>query len=425
MMHRIGSGSLVSSQHTIGQGGFGTLAQNIPSSGTHGPAILYPFLVFPRDNDKEVRVEVVTWPTQGDLFVHPDSSFKFTGAPAGNYFFEVQVYENGTTVDAPIRIDLIISVTGELTVNYSFAWALRVALSLSKATNWDMTVFLNVAYTYGWDVLAALAEVIKTQQINWSMVQHLQKSPQLYWDLRELLSQSSTMDWQLVEPAAATKTTRWSASALVSSTKQASWDMRQATSLPSALTANWHLRGSVNASVQMDWDVLSALLSVTRQLSVQWNADQVLSALKSTQWDSRIETTSQSDIDWALRTLLATSKSMEWDARTATVRLQDVHWSMTASIYKAVMSNWQVLEGLGVTKDMVWRLSEGVANTLIMQWQVGVESVTKQIDLRWDSISVVDNQIVLNWVLATEVFELPLNAIIVLGTDPIIEIVTK
>lgn len=76
---RVDSGNWISGKTVVGQRGLGILAQNIPSTGTHGPALAYNDLSFPADNDKEVRVEIITQPASGTWFVYEDTSFTYTG----------------------------------------------------------------------------------------------------------------------------------------------------------------------------------------------------------------------------------------------------------------------------------------------------------------------------------------------------------
>ena len=61
MSHRLGNGSLLSSSHVVSSNGaLGILAENIPSTGTHGPGYAYPSLSLPADNGKEIRGEITT-----------------------------------------------------------------------------------------------------------------------------------------------------------------------------------------------------------------------------------------------------------------------------------------------------------------------------------------------------------------------------
>jgi hypothetical protein len=91
-----------------GNRGHGVLAEEIPSTGESGPAYLYPSLEFPADNGKEVRGEIVSWPSAGNLVADEYTRFEFTDAPDGTYYFDVQVYEDGAAVGSPVTFELVV-----------------------------------------------------------------------------------------------------------------------------------------------------------------------------------------------------------------------------------------------------------------------------------------------------------------------------
>ena len=117
MSYRFDSTPLIADAYMWGDRGHGVLAEDVPSTGTNGPGYLYNDLSFPADNGKEVRGEIVSWPSAGTLTVYEDSSFEFTGAPDGNYSFTYQLYVDGVLTGAVTTVDLIVgSVVGDIPV---------------------------------------------------------------------------------------------------------------------------------------------------------------------------------------------------------------------------------------------------------------------------------------------------------------------
>lgn len=84
----------------------GKLGSQIPSTGVDGPGYLYPSLDLPADANTEVCGTVTTLPTAGVLAANEDTSFTFTGAPDGSYFFIVQEKAEGVPVGSPITVTL-------------------------------------------------------------------------------------------------------------------------------------------------------------------------------------------------------------------------------------------------------------------------------------------------------------------------------
>lgn len=94
----------------IGDTGLGVLAETIPSTGDSGPSFLYNDVSLPADNGKEIRGEIVTYPSDGDLFVYEDGSFEFSNAPNGTYSFTYQLYVDGLPVGSPTSVVLSVGV---------------------------------------------------------------------------------------------------------------------------------------------------------------------------------------------------------------------------------------------------------------------------------------------------------------------------
>lgn len=114
---------------------FGVLGSEIPSAGPNGAGYLYNDLTLPADANKEVRGQIVTWPSAGTLKAYEDSSFEFSGAPDGNYSFEYQLYVDGVAVGATQVVLLSIGAAGALTVGSQDQSQYFDQPSLSSAAN--------------------------------------------------------------------------------------------------------------------------------------------------------------------------------------------------------------------------------------------------------------------------------------------------
>ncbi len=88
----------------IGGTGLGVLAENIPPDGDNGPSFLYSDVSLPGDNGKEIRCQIVAWPSAGTLVVYEDGSFEFSGAPDGIYSFSYQLYVDGVAIGSPVTV---------------------------------------------------------------------------------------------------------------------------------------------------------------------------------------------------------------------------------------------------------------------------------------------------------------------------------
>ena len=77
--------------------GHGIRGADVPSSGAHGPAILYPGLVLPGENDDEFRALILTRPAGLTLLdIGEDSSLVAEG-PDGTYLGTWQGFKNGVS----------------------------------------------------------------------------------------------------------------------------------------------------------------------------------------------------------------------------------------------------------------------------------------------------------------------------------------
>lgn len=89
----------------------GVLGSLIQSTGDDGAAYTYSRLSLPADNNKEIRGQIVTWPSAGTLYAYEDTSFTFA-APDGSYTFEYQLYVDGVSVGSPETVQLEIGAAG-------------------------------------------------------------------------------------------------------------------------------------------------------------------------------------------------------------------------------------------------------------------------------------------------------------------------
>jgi hypothetical protein len=107
MSLRIDTSEWISGALVIGGTGLGVLAENIPSTGTHGPAYTYNDLSLPADNGKEICGRITVWPASGTLTAAEDTSFTFVGAD-GSYSFTYQLYAGGVATGSPQASSIVI-----------------------------------------------------------------------------------------------------------------------------------------------------------------------------------------------------------------------------------------------------------------------------------------------------------------------------
>ena len=84
-------------KYHYGIGGLGTLGSLIPSTGTHGPAPIFPCLSLPADANKEYYAVITSVPVGLTLFANEDSSVIASGAD-GPYVVPFDLYEYGVLV---------------------------------------------------------------------------------------------------------------------------------------------------------------------------------------------------------------------------------------------------------------------------------------------------------------------------------------
>jgi hypothetical protein len=114
-----------------GEGGFGVLAEDIPSGGESGPGYCYNDLDLPADTGREICGRIASWPAAGTLTAGEDTSFTFTGAADGTYSFTYQLYVDGVAVGSPATVTLTVG-SGVIACNLGAAVAGGQAASIDE-----------------------------------------------------------------------------------------------------------------------------------------------------------------------------------------------------------------------------------------------------------------------------------------------------
>jgi len=132
---RVSTTSLISGAMVVGDVGHGVLGSDVPSTGDAGAGYLYNDLSLPADANKEVRGEIVTWPTHGDLVADENSAFSYT--PDHDYVgadnFEYQLYVDGVAIGSPVTVDLtIVNDTQYITVGETLQSNQTTAVTISQ-----------------------------------------------------------------------------------------------------------------------------------------------------------------------------------------------------------------------------------------------------------------------------------------------------
>jgi hypothetical protein len=107
--------------------GFGVLGVDIPIEG-----YIHQYLDMPSDNDKEMRGEILSWPSAGELVVYNDTTWEFTG-PNGSYEFTFQGYRDNVPF-GPVRT---VSFTVGETNTYEYTGSGGVLVGGSAVITWD------------------------------------------------------------------------------------------------------------------------------------------------------------------------------------------------------------------------------------------------------------------------------------------------
>lgn len=83
--------------HHSGDRGLGFLGSAVPSSGTHGPALLYPGLTLPAEANDEFRIVILTVPSGLTFFNVEEDSSLIASAPNGTYVGTYEGFKNGVS----------------------------------------------------------------------------------------------------------------------------------------------------------------------------------------------------------------------------------------------------------------------------------------------------------------------------------------
>ena len=96
-----------SGRRVCGTPKLGVRGAAIPSTGQHGPSIIYPSLSLPADANKFSRARILTWPAQGVLRVYEDGSLDYDGTGVFEpQTFTFQLYENGVAIGGVLTATL-------------------------------------------------------------------------------------------------------------------------------------------------------------------------------------------------------------------------------------------------------------------------------------------------------------------------------
>lgn len=152
MSVRVDTSQLISGAVVVGDTGLGVLAENVPSTGEDGPGYLWNDLVFPADQGSEVMGTVVSWPTNGTLYVYEDSSFTYTGT---SDIFTYQFKIDGVSIGSPATVTLNVGATHSYpagippTTYFGIpTYSLSIVTQTSTPTGIDTSVLFGVPQAY-------------------------------------------------------------------------------------------------------------------------------------------------------------------------------------------------------------------------------------------------------------------------------------
>lgn len=143
MSLRIDTSEWISGALLIGNTGLGVIGSLIPSEGDNGAALAYNDLSLPADADKEIRIEILTRPSAGTLFVNEDTSFTFSG-PDGAYSFSYRLYVDGVATGSPVTVSLSVGLVTHSTSGALSAGAATVTGTVSRTGAVVLTTHTSV-----------------------------------------------------------------------------------------------------------------------------------------------------------------------------------------------------------------------------------------------------------------------------------------
>lgn len=147
---------------TIGDVGFGVLAEDIPLTGEAGPSLLANDILPEDPAGCEYRVEILTWPSAGNLFIFENGAVRFSDAPDGVYTGLQRAWKNGEAgTEAAYTLVVggnVIAASAIGTAIVTAALTTAIRLAAAATANASATAALSVVDTS----LAAVAEALAT-----------------------------------------------------------------------------------------------------------------------------------------------------------------------------------------------------------------------------------------------------------------------
>lgn len=154
---RVDTSSWLPGAVLVGDLGFGVLGSEVPSTGTDGAGYLYNDLSLPADANKEVCGRITSWPASGTLTAYEDSSFSFSGAADGTYYFEYQLYVDGVATGSPVSVDMIV---GAASIATATGTASASGFTAGVAQSTEISAALGTATAQGFS--ATISTTIDT-----------------------------------------------------------------------------------------------------------------------------------------------------------------------------------------------------------------------------------------------------------------------
>ena len=161
-IYSVPSGRILGTNHS------GVLNSAVSTARDNGPSLLASSVLVDDPIDCEYRVEIVTWPSSGNLFVYEDGSFDFSNAADGTYTGTKRTYKNGVdsgtsnytfviggTIPALIGASTAngslstISTSTASIVNASLAQATASGLNSNIKTNVTISAITSIAVANG------------------------------------------------------------------------------------------------------------------------------------------------------------------------------------------------------------------------------------------------------------------------------------
>lgn len=152
MSHRVGNGALIASAQVVSSNGaLGVLAENIPSTGTHGAGYAYASLTLPADNGKEIRGLITTAAavvsgsgTLTSFFAYEDTSFDIVVTDDCVVEWTWSLYVDGVLETAgltgSVTMVLVLNETRMATMGHARPWQRAKYPVANKDQQWRVDV---------------------------------------------------------------------------------------------------------------------------------------------------------------------------------------------------------------------------------------------------------------------------------------------